>query len=83
MTRFAMCQNAFVNDTRGCVLVTLNADTENIVITQCVTHLPTNVIADIYLATTTTALRTPTVQAQAAIVAREFTAGVTMAIAIA
>lgn len=83
MTQFAMCQNAFVNDTRGYVLVTLNADTENIVITQCVTPLPTNVIADIYLATTTTALRTPTVQAQAAIVAREFTAGVTMAIAIA
>lgn len=81
MTRFAMVQNAFVNDTLGYVLVTLNAVMDNIVTTQCVTSLPTTVIVDIYLATTSTALRTTTVQA--AIVAREFTAGVTMAIAIA
>lgn len=82
MTRFAIVQSAFVNDIREHVLVTLNADTD-IVTTQCVTPLPTNAIADMHLITTITAPRTTTVQVQPAIVAREFTAGVTTAIVIA
>lgn len=36
-----------LQDTLGYVLVTLNADMDNIVTTQCVTSLPTTVIVDV------------------------------------